>query len=191
MSIEYAILGLLSLRSLSGYDIKKIFSGTAGLYYSDNNNQIYRTLVNLHQEEMLMRSIVHQEDHPSRKVYTITEKGIKKLKQWVLLAPELPQWKHSFIIQLAWADQLQPEELDSLLSQYEDEILMQLLICRKQKEQKDIKTSSENYINISLARTKREAYLWSMIQEKWILYFKTKLNWIQKIRQDLLKISEG
>ena len=42
MTIKYAILGLLSWKPFSGYDLKKIFVDSASLYWSGNNNQIYR-----------------------------------------------------------------------------------------------------------------------------------------------------
>ena len=44
MTLEYAILGLLSWKPFSGYDLKKIFSDSPIYYWSGNNNQIYRTL---------------------------------------------------------------------------------------------------------------------------------------------------
>ena len=51
MSIEHAILGLLSWRPMSGYDLKKIFEEASILYWSGNNNEIYRTLVKLHADK--------------------------------------------------------------------------------------------------------------------------------------------
>ena len=45
MSIEYAILGLLSWKPFSGYDLKKIIAESEVYYWSGNNNQIYNSLV--------------------------------------------------------------------------------------------------------------------------------------------------
>ena len=91
-----------------------------------SNNQIYHTLVCLHQHGFLTRQVQLQEDHPARKIYTITESGRNELKQWVQSSPEAPQLKQLFFIQLAWADLLEPAELDALLKQYEGEVQMQL-----------------------------------------------------------------
>src|SRR5512147_2514579 len=101
MSLECAILGLLSLRPLTGYDIKKMFEGSAVLYWSGNNNQIYTSLVKLHEKELISREIELQEDRPPRKIYSITPKGLRELKQWLLSEPEPPQLKNSFLVQLA------------------------------------------------------------------------------------------
>ena len=189
MLIEYTILGLLSLQPMTGYDIKKIFAGSTALYWSGNNNQIYTTLVLLHKNGLVSREIEHQEDSPSRKIYSITTKGQVELKKWLLSEPELPQLKNSFLIQLAWADQLDPDELDVLLEKYEAEILMQLSMLQVQAKQKNISPSGiprAAYINPVLARTPREVMLWNMIQENWISFYQNELNWVRNLRKLLL-----
>ena len=176
MAIKYAILGFLSWRAFSGYDLKKIFGDSIFLYWSGNNNQIYRTLVKLHKEGLIIGEIQHQESGPSRKVYTITEKGRFELRDWVLSSPELPQLRNIFLIQLAWADQLKSNELDTLLEKYEREIHTQWLMCREQKRR--------NQLNP--ARTKRETFLWHAIFDNRIRFYETELTWIQKLRAELI-----
>jgi PadR family transcriptional regulator, regulatory protein AphA len=188
VSLEYAILGLLSWRSLSGYDLKKVFEESVALYWSGNNNEIYRTLVNLYKEELVTREIQLQENYPARKVYSITDKGLAELNKWVHSAVDLPQRKHSLLIQLAWADMLSPDELDDLLEKYEDEVMMQLLICRAQGKPKGSSSSRllrETYLDISQARTPREALLWRMITENWITFYENELSWVSKLRTAL------
>jgi len=175
IAIKYAILGFLSWRALSGYDLKKMFEPSIFLYWSGNNNQIYTTLVQLHKEGLVTSEIQHQASGPSKKIYTITAKGLADLREWVLSAPELPQLRNSFLIQLAWADQLKPDELDTLLAKYEYEVQMQLLMCREQRRR--------NQLNP--ARTQRETYLWQMISENWIAFYETELAWVQQLRAEL------
>jgi DNA-binding PadR family transcriptional regulator len=188
ISIEYAILGLLSWRPLAGYDIKKMFAGSVVLYWSGNNNQIYTTLVKLHEDGLVSREIELQEDSPSRKIYNITPKGQVELKKWLLTEPEPPQLKNSFLVQLAWADQLTPGELDTLLGKYEAEMQMQVSMLQIQEKQKNISPSGtprEAYINVALARTPREAVIWNMIQSNWIAFYENELNWVRELRKQL------
>jgi len=188
MSIELAILGLLNLRPLTGYDIKKMFAGSAVIYWSGNNNQIYTTLVKLHENELVTVEVELHADRPSRKIYSITAKGQAELKKWLLSEPEPPQLKNSFLIQLAWADQLSPDELDTLLGKYESEMRMQVSMLRTQERQRNISPSGtlrDAYINLALARTVREAKLWNMIQENWISFYENELKWVRKLRQGL------
>jgi PadR family transcriptional regulator AphA len=175
MSIKHALLGFLSWRPFTGYELKKMIASSESLYWSGNNNQIYTTLVQIHQEGLVTNEVQQQEHYPARKVYTITEKGLAELRAWVLSPPELPQLKNTFLIQLAWADQLLPPELDALLEKYEYEVHMRLLMCQEQ----------ERRGNTSPARTPREAYLWNMIAQNYIGYYQNELAWVRKLRQEL------
>ena len=69
MSIKHAILGFLSWSPLTGYDLKKRFMGSTTLYWSGNNNQIYRSLVDLHQNGFVTKEVQQQEKLPARKIY--------------------------------------------------------------------------------------------------------------------------
>ncbi len=181
MSIKHAILGFLSWTPLTGYELKKLFAESVTLYWSGNNNQIYRTLVELHQEHLVTLEVQHQADRPSRKLYTITDKGQAELRQWVLSTPELPQLRNRFFVQLAWADQLDSAELDGLLATYEEELRVQLLMLRTQERRK----------TVSPDRTPREAYLWGMIMEDFVSFHEHELNWVRKLRQTLGEMENG
>lgn len=185
MSIDHAILGLLSLNSLSGYDVKKMFEGSAALYWSGNNNQIYKALIKLHEQGWVRYETQTQDNSPTRKIYSITEKGNEELRRWVLTNPEIPQVRNSFLIQLAWADQLSANELDDLLGKYEGELRAQLAMLNFQKQHRNISPSGvsrDAYINVSAARTSRETFLWNMILENWVSYYQTELDWVGKLR---------
>lgn len=187
MSIEHAILGLLSLNSLSGYDIKKMFEGSAALYWSGNNNQIYKALIKLHELGWVSRETQIQDGSPTRKIYSITEKGLEELRRWVTTNPEIPQVRNSFLIQLAWADLLTANELDALLERYESELRMQLAMLNLQKQQSNVSPSGvsrDAYINVLAARTSRETFLWNMILENWLSYYQAELNWVCRLRTE-------
>ncbi len=175
MDIKYAILGFLSWKPSSGYDLKKIFAESVFIPWSGNNNQIYRTLLQLQRDELVTSEVHYQETYPPRKVYTINEKGLSELRNWVGSSPELPQLKNPFLIQLAWADQLEHDELDTLLEKYEYEVNMQLLMGQERIRRGNIKPG----------RTPREDYLWDMIFENWATSYEDELRWIRKLRLEL------
>jgi len=175
MTIRYAILGFLSWRPCSGYDLKKMIAGSTFFYWSGSNNQIYRTLVQLHQEGLVAQRVERQENYPDRKVYTLTDEGQAALKAWVRSSPELPQLRNAFLIQLAWADQLAPGELDALLEAYEGEVHAQWRMCQEEARRKQIDP----------ARTPREAYLWHMMFQNWSAFYEHELAWIRSLRQGL------
>ncbi|MEQ7054430.1 DUF4180 domain-containing protein [Paenibacillaceae sp. P-4] len=175
MSIKYAILGLLSWKPASGYELKKIFEDSSAMYWSGNNNQIYKSLVQLLDDGLVTNEIKHQESSPSKKIYSITDVGMLRLKEWVLEEPELPELKNTFLIQLAWADQLDDEELDDLLDRYEDRINMQL-VYQQEKMNRGLQEPNRN---------EREAFLWNKISENLLSNYLNELKWVQGIRMEL------
>jgi len=176
MSIQYAILGLLSWGPLSGYEMKKIIQESPFMPWSGNNNQIYKALVELQEDDYTTNEIFHQEHAPSKKVYTITDAGQEKLKAWLLSAAEPPEFKKTFLLRLAWADQLSEEELLRLITGYEQEIRLQILL---QEGHKGRPTA------LSPTRSARESVIWEMINANIVSSYQTELKWTQKLRETL------
>lgn len=175
MSIKHAILGFLSWHPFAGYDLKKIFTENTIFYWSGNNNQIYKTLVQLLEDGLVTNEVQQQEHLPAKKIYSITEKGRAELREWVLSLPEYPELRKTFLIQLAWSDQLSDNELDALLADYENEVDIQL---RMEKER--VRRGMP-----SPARTPRELYIWEMITENLIMSYESELTWVRKVRRGL------
>lgn len=96
MSIQLAILGILSWKPSTGYELKKIFEHSSFMYWSGNNNQIYKALMNMQNEDLVTCEVIHQDNSPFKKIYTITEEGLEKLKKWLLSTPEAPNTKKLF-----------------------------------------------------------------------------------------------
>lgn len=177
MSIKYAILGLLSWKPSTGYEMKKVFEESTTMYWSGNNNQIYKTLVQLLEEGLVTSEVRHQEASPSKKVYTITDDGLTELKKWVVSQPEVPEFRKPFLVQLAWADLLSDEELNELLLKYENEIKIEL-VYNQEKNRRGMQ---------SPRRSPREALLWDKIADNLISSLRTELEWVQGIRRELFE----
>lgn len=175
MSIEYAILGFLNQAPQTGYDLKKLIVDSETLYWSGSNNQIYRSLVRLHEDGLVTREVEYQEDNPARKIYTITERGQEALQTWLASDPELPDLKNYFLIRLMWADQLAPAALDSLLERYETELEQRLAMAREQARRGSSLPPA----------TARGQLLRQRIAENWIAFYETQLNWVRNLKREL------
>ena len=178
MSIKYVILGYLSWQPMTGYDVKKIIADSETLPWSANNNQIYRALVQLHNDQWVTKNIEDQIGAPNRHVYTINDEGIQALRKWAGSEPEPPHTKKPFLNQLMWADCLDAQELDELLGEYLNAVGEKLFFIRVQADQKPNMPE----------RTPREEYLWEMIHKNWVIQYEVELNWIRQMRQDLQKL---
>jgi DNA-binding PadR family transcriptional regulator len=177
MDIQYTILGLLNWKPLSGYDLKKIIAESELFYWSGNNNQIYKSLVELHQQGLVSQEIQHQDYLPTKKIYTITSAGQAALHHWLLSDPELPEFHNNFLIQLAWMDELSGEELDALLARYAHEITVQV----------QMRTVQMSRTPIAPQRSDRERFLWKRIEENITSMYQRELDWVNRLRQDLLE----
>ena len=84
MSLDSGILGFLSMKPLSGYDIKKLFDMSAAYFWPADQAQIYRALKKLVEDGSVELPKQEQGKTVDRKVYVITEKGRKTLHDWTI-----------------------------------------------------------------------------------------------------------
>lgn len=178
MTINHAILGILSIQPMTGYDLKKVFQDSIYLYWSGNNNQIYKALVELLKEELVSSEIELQQSLPAKKRYTITAKGLTALKDWTAAVPEETEYKRPFLIQLAWADLLDDDALQALLAKYEEQVTVQVLMCREKIRRGQAFEP----------RTVREAILWESINESVLSAYQQELDWVCSVQQKLLEL---
>ncbi len=167
MSISHAILGLLSVEPMTGYDLKKVMQESPFMHWSGNNNQIYKALVELAGKGYVQGEVKHRESAPSKKVYTITKEGLVELKCWLLSAPETPEMKKPFLVQLAWSHQLETREILALLEAYRQEIAVQMAM--EQAKQKKGRYAP--------ARTARETAIWNVIYGNVLRSYSAELDW--------------
>jgi DNA-binding PadR family transcriptional regulator len=147
MSLKHAILGFLSFRSFSGYDLKKAFDAAVQHFWPANQSQIYRTLAELEKEGLIDKEIIPREERLDMKVYSITDPGRDELHRW--LSTPLPQqdYREPLLIQIYFASKLSDSEVIHLLQQeirgIEEKLAVYLSIyntnVEKMKSQEDLR----------------------------------------------------
>ena len=110
MSLEYAILGFLNYRPLSGYDLKKVFDNSVRHFWPADQSQIYRTLAKLAEQGYVEQEIVRGLDRPDRKEYRITPAGQEALHTWLLNPLPSQDLRIAELIQVFFAGQLSDEQ---------------------------------------------------------------------------------
>lgn len=90
MAIRHAILGLLHYHPMHGYRIKAQIEQYFGHVWSINYGQIYPNLKSLLDDGHISMTEVNQAGMrgPSRKLYSITDKGRKEFADWIKKSPE-------------------------------------------------------------------------------------------------------
>jgi PadR family transcriptional regulator, regulatory protein AphA len=171
MAFKYAILGFLSETPLTGYDLKKKFAESEVFHWSGNNNQIYRTLVELHNEHLVTIEVQYQESKPPRKIYTITHAGLQALRQWMLSTPDLPQFRNALLLHLMWADQLEPDALDKMLAHYQDELQVHNMMLREKTRRRRSNQPANGFEG--------------RIADHWLALYELELTWVRGLRQEV------
>lgn len=90
MSLKYSILGLLHYRDMHGYQLKKTIENHFGHMWSINYGQIYPNLKKMKDEGLvsMIEETNQGEKGPSRKMYSITDKGSQVFLAWLESLPE-------------------------------------------------------------------------------------------------------
>jgi DNA-binding PadR family transcriptional regulator len=117
MSLKHAILGFLSYKSLSGYDLKKAFDHSIQHFWPANQSQIYRTLSGLHEAGLVELEVIEREERLDLKIYHITPAGREELHRWLSTPLPSQDYREPFLIQVYFAGKLTDREFDNLLQQ--------------------------------------------------------------------------
>jgi len=181
MSLNFAILGMLKEKAMSGYDIKKEMQSSSLMYWSGNNNQVYKALIQLSEQSYIISETIHSDGSPSKKIYSITEEGIAALIDWMIQTPvELPEYRKPFLLQIACCDLLNPKQILHLMEQYRKEINL-VLTMEHEKKRRDTEEKE------GIAKVIQE-----MTHANVLSFYETELNWLNEYEEKIRQlISEG
>ncbi len=116
--LREAILGLLSIRPMSGYDVARSYKRALERVWQAPIGQIYPTLRAMEREGVLEFTVEIQENRPNRKVYRLGPRGKQEFERWIAELPELPRVHHEFIHKLLLLDHVAPERRQALVEDY-------------------------------------------------------------------------
>ncbi len=142
---KYAILGVLSITSGSGYDIKRFCDKTISHFWNENFGHIYPVLNRLQREGLIGLKSIKAETR--RKVYQITGKGRKEFCEWLIQPVEYQPTRSEMLLKLSFGNQIPVEKVIKMLEEVKTKH------SQKLKEYKMIEAS---YINNEKALKQRQ-----------------------------------
>lgn len=80
---QYALLGLLNMSPMSGYDIKKMVDVGLSHFWNENYGQIYPALNSLVLDGLAEKSVNQGSGKRKRHTYSITEEGQAAFRDWL------------------------------------------------------------------------------------------------------------
>ena len=112
---EAAILGLLRMGPMSGYDLRKDAERSVGYFWAPAKTQIYATLPKLVEAGYARSWKVPQTTRPDKVVYEVTARGVAALRRWIAEAPlEAGHGRNLILLKLFVSD---ADDAEALLPQ--------------------------------------------------------------------------
>jgi len=172
--LKYILLGFLSYRPMTGYEIDHWMSRSTGHFWHAKLSQIYTTLKTLEGEKLVVSHVEPQAERPDRRVYTLTPAGKAELDTWrAEILVERETKKDALLLKVFFAA---PEEQDRLLTQ----LKVQLELHQQQKRQYEEETPS--VVGAFLAEQPElleHAKLWDLTRQYGAMYEEAYIRWLQ------------
>ena len=137
-----ALLGLLSLGPMSGYDIRQLISQSIGHFWSESYGQIYPGLKRLAAAGLVVKKTERKKGSPDRHVYSLTAEGREQLDRWLKLPVVKAVPRNELLLKLFFGGQVSPSvsraHVQTYLESHEKELQVYGAIAKKlRKEEAD------------------------------------------------------
>lgn len=121
--LEVALLGLLSVRSMTGYEIARHYARALGPWWETPRTQVYPKLRELRSRGLIDEERVVQDGKPNKRVYSIGPTGRTALTDWLAGPIRRTDMKHHMMMRLFLGNQLPVDTMRLLLDDYRVEML--------------------------------------------------------------------
>lgn len=118
---SWAVLGMLSFgEELTGNDLKKWADWSIGFFYwSPSVSQVYGALEKLEELELVQSHVVADEGVRGRRLYRITDLGLRALRNWSRDAEvDMPVLKHGVMLRLWMGHLHDPDQLKTIVRRH-------------------------------------------------------------------------
>jgi DNA-binding PadR family transcriptional regulator len=114
MSLRHALLGLLSERPASGYDLLKLFDTSLANVWPATQSQIYTELAKLAGTGLIT---VVAEGPRGRKEYALTDEGLTELRHWLTETRPQLVTRSDMLLRVFFLGVLTPEQTRAYLTE--------------------------------------------------------------------------
>lgn len=111
-----AILGLLSIVPMSGYDLAQAAEHSIRLFWPVSKSQVYAELARLEPMGLVQGAEIAQEGRPDKRLFRLTEQGEAVLDSWLESAdPGAARHRLPFLLKVFFGHRMAPERTAELL----------------------------------------------------------------------------
>lgn len=131
---HYALLGMLTIGPLSGYDIRRLIAESTQAFWSESDGQLYPALAKLTELKLITIKPTPKKSSRGKKIYSITPAGRNELKKWLNQPPATAIVRNEMLLKLFFGANIAPDILRDHIEKvrYETKAAIQQLKTKKQ-----------------------------------------------------------
>ncbi len=115
---RYAVLGMLTVEPMSGYDIKKFIETSVAHFWRESYGNIYPLLNRLSEEKLVRRRTERQSGKPDRHVYSLTARGRTEFLDWLTEPVDEEPVRSELLLKLFFGRHLENERIEEHLGNF-------------------------------------------------------------------------
>ena len=121
--IDYVVLGMLKHKNLTGYELKKCFDASIGMFWSASFGSIYPTLASLEKSGMVTRTQSEQPASGRETItYAITQSGLDYLDNWLDIPVDKDEMRCETLLKLFFCSSDDADTALAHIARYEADI---------------------------------------------------------------------
>ncbi|HLB23963.1 MAG TPA: PadR family transcriptional regulator [Dehalococcoidia bacterium] len=173
MSLKHALLGILTVRPMTGYELKQFFDSSVQHFWNAELSQIYPTLKSLEEQGWVDKHVEVQESRPNKKIYEITGSGRDEFARWVRNPQPPADLRDPFLIKVFFGTELPVEDV-------------LVLLRRQMEEQQKVLGFSESVLReriregVHSLHSTRHGLFWTLTLELANAYRRAYIDWCER-----------
>jgi PadR family transcriptional regulator, regulatory protein AphA len=171
------LLGLLTIESMSGYDLGQTIRESIGHFWNESYGQIYPNLKTLAAQGSVTSRIEKQAGKPDRHIYSITKKGRERLAKWLAVPPQPEIPRNEMLLKLFFASQVSPD------------IPIGYLKRMMESERAALERFRQIHASISTNRQYPDTPYWKMAARFGVTEMEAHLRWADETLAELMQIA--
>ena len=171
-----ALLGLLTIEPMSGYDLGCMVRASIGHIWSESYGQIYPNLKRLAANGLVDCKTEKHKGRPDRRIYSITKKGREQLSQWLAVPPQPEIPRNEMLLKLFFGSHVPVHILIGNVERMVEE--HRALLEKFQRTEKDDIDKNMHY---------PDAPFWKMAARYGQIEMEAHLKWAEETLRELRK----
>lgn len=133
---KYTVLGMLTLDSMTGYEIIKTIQESTNNFWSESEGQIYPALALCVKEGLAVCKEDKSKGAPRiKKTYSITSKGKKKLIEWLKKDPQVTLIRNELLLKLFFGRNVETKDNVHHIMYHQEEVEREVANYKKMREE--------------------------------------------------------